>query len=258
MLELNELVVMAEAARVGVSSVERDYVMSHVVASIANQPMSEHLEFKGGTSLRLCHFMEYRYSADIDLNLTHGVDITAAMEGIDQALTETRDLLAIPHLVLSRADRQIEFVGPRGQQRPEKIKLDVSEDELIDGTGNRVPVIQRYDDQIPTPGLPTYSVTEVASEKLRCMVQRLQCRDVYDLHRLLCDEVVAVDTVWQRFEEKARHKNIDPAEFWNRLDTRMGQYKDRWDDDMSGYVADYPDFDRLERELRRTLRTAVR
>ncbi len=81
MLELNELIVMAEAARVGVSSVERDYVMSHVVASIANQPISEHLEFKGGTSLRLCHFMEYRYSADIDLNLTHGVDIAAAMVG---------------------------------------------------------------------------------------------------------------------------------------------------------------------------------
>ena len=54
------------ASRDGVDArvVERDYVLAHIVALLSSQDADARLIFKGGTSLRLLHFEEYRYSAD--------------------------------------------------------------------------------------------------------------------------------------------------------------------------------------------------
>ena len=229
--------------------------MTHIIASLANQPISEGLEFKGGTSLRLCHFPAYRYSADLDMNLTSGLSREGALQGVARALADTRDRLETPQLALSTSGAAIDFIGARGQRRPERIKLDLSDDELSGGSVNRLPVLQRYRDQQSSDGMPTYSLVETLAEKLRCLIQRLQCRDAYDLHHLLCEEAVDPVDAWGRFEEKATHKNIDPTLLWERFDPRMGQYRKRWDDEMPTYVRSYPEFDRLERELRRALRT---
>ena len=254
MLNLNQFTAIADSDGVQVPTVERDYVMSHVIAMLADQPVSAHLEFKGGTALRLCHFEEYRYSADIDFNITDEIKPADALEGLSRALAETKDSMGITHLELSEDAQNIEFVASRRQQNPDRIKLDISDDELLEATGSRVPVILRYEDQVVSEGLPTYSLTELASEKLRCILQRLQCRDAYDLHRILCDSDLEISEVWPRFEVKARHKSVDPSSFKSRFDRRMDQYRTRWEDEMSGYTADYPPFDRLERELRRALR----
>jgi predicted nucleotidyltransferase component of viral defense system len=54
-------------------AVERDYVLAHVLTAISERDHEQQLVFKGGTSLRLCHFENYRYSADLDFSLTGGV-----------------------------------------------------------------------------------------------------------------------------------------------------------------------------------------
>jgi hypothetical protein len=46
-------------------TVERDYVLAHVLTAIVERDEEQQLVFKGGTSLRLCHFTDYRYSADL-------------------------------------------------------------------------------------------------------------------------------------------------------------------------------------------------
>ena len=40
--------------------VERDYVLAHIVALISSNDLEKRLIFKGGTSLRLLHFDDYR------------------------------------------------------------------------------------------------------------------------------------------------------------------------------------------------------
>ncbi len=254
MLKQNELISIADSDGVLVKTVERDYVMSHIVSTIGDQNIADGLEFKGGTSLRLCHFRDYRYSADIDLNLTNGLPMTDALNGIAQALEEVKDLLGVPHLRLSEDSKHIEFVGPRGQARPEKIKLDISEDELTGGAVERLPIILRYDDQRPGVGLPTYSLVEVASEKFRCILQRLQCRDLYDLHRLLVDGHVNSEQAWIRFGEKAEHKDLDPNGFRQKFDTQLDKYRQRWEDEMSQYTHDVTEFRTVERQVRRELK----
>jgi predicted nucleotidyltransferase component of viral defense system len=59
------------ASRDGVDArvVERDFVLTHIVALVAAHDRDQRFVFKGGTSLRLLHFEEYRYSADLDYSI---------------------------------------------------------------------------------------------------------------------------------------------------------------------------------------------
>lgn len=43
------------------ATVERDYVLTHVLAEIASTPGTDQMVFKGGTALRVCYFDDYRY-----------------------------------------------------------------------------------------------------------------------------------------------------------------------------------------------------
>ena len=53
-------------------TVERDYVLAHVIAGFATLGDDTRLVFKGGTALRFCHTDDYRYSADLDFSLVSG------------------------------------------------------------------------------------------------------------------------------------------------------------------------------------------
>lgn len=86
-------------------------------------------------------------------------------------------------------------------------------------------------------------------------MQRLQCRDFYDLHQLLVRQAVEPNEVWETFEAKARHKNIDPGGFFERFDERVAQYEDRWVDEMSEHVlGQLQPFEAVLRQLQRCLR----
>jgi hypothetical protein len=47
----------------------------------------------------------------------------------------------------------------------------------------------------------------------RCILQRLQCRDFYDLYILLYVERVDPQEAVELFRRKARHLNLDPDTF---------------------------------------------
>lgn len=76
-----------QAARDGVpaTTVERDYALAHIVATLGSLAAGHGLVFKGGTALRLCYFEDYRYSADLDFSVVDG-DREGAYATIDAAL----------------------------------------------------------------------------------------------------------------------------------------------------------------------------
>lgn len=146
----------------------------------------------------------------------------------------------------------IEYEGPLGRVR--RLKLDLDQDELV-FSAERRSLLQRYGDAGPSAGLPTYSLEEIAAEKLRCVMQRLQCRDFYDLHQLFEGRHVDRSDAWEMFEAKARHKNIDPGGFFKRFEARIPHYEDRWVDEMSDHVlGELPQFKTALRQLRRHIR----
>jgi predicted nucleotidyltransferase component of viral defense system len=242
------------ADRDGVSApvVERDYVLTHVIESLARSGPPPGLVFKGGTALRLCFYKDFRYSADLDFSL-EGVGRSDALVGLRKAVDLCAGSIELPQLGLTSDDAlEINYVGPLG--RPRSVKLDVAEDELVLETTER-PVIRRYTDQPDEPALlRTYALEEVAGEKIRCVIQRQLCRDVSDLHRLFVQEAVDVEDAWTIFERKARFKNLDPARFAERLASRESQYRQHWQNELADLEPDLRPFDESIRQLRRALR----
>lgn len=255
MITRNLIIRRASDDGVPAATVERDYVLVHVMAAIA-EAQEERLVFKGGTALRLCHLHDYRYSADLDFSL---VDLgkADAAELIADALTRCRDAIQFPELSLTTdGDPQIQYVGPL-EAKPRWIKLDLGDDELVLETC-RTDIMLRYDDQ-PSQDCLVYTVDEIAAEKIRCVIQRQQCRDLFDLHQLFVVQGLRADFIWPAFEEKARHKGIDPAAFAARFDQREPTYRARWEDELSEHLpGDVPHFNEVSRELRRALRDQLR
>lgn len=170
----NKAQITQRAARdnVPAATVERDYVLTHVIAGLASIPQQHGLVFKGGTALRLCFFEEYRYSADLDFSVVTGT-IEDAYEVIQAALAATGG--AIDTLYLTDDDPiKIAYQGPLGRER--KLKLDIADDEIVLNT-ETIGLIPRWDDMPDQHGLTVYSLSEITGEKLRCVMQRLQCRE---------------------------------------------------------------------------------
>ncbi len=236
------------ASRDGVDArvVERDYLLAHIVALISAHDADHKLVFKGGTSLRLLHFDDYRYSADLDYSVVAGSE-EEAREVIRGALASKRPE-SIPELGLD--GDAIAYVGPLGAART--IKLDLADDELVVNTERRA-LLPRWSDT-PECNVLAYTRLEVTAEKLRCVLQRRQCRDFLDLNLLLAEQ--DLDAAADLFRQKATHRKLVPATFAEKFERRVEEYRRHWEEELSQHVGEVPHFDAVEREVRRELRKA--
>jgi uncharacterized protein len=254
---IHQNVIKRRADEDGLSAfaVERDYVLAHSLTAISERDREQRLVFKGGTALRLCHFENYRYSADLDFSLTGKVDAEGATRLIAEALVECRERIGFSSLELDdRTPPRIAYVGPLGA-KPRFVKLDLAADELVEDTTN-LPINPRYEDQ-EEGRCRVYTLEEIAAEKLRCVMQRLQCRDLYDLHELLVVNNVDAEAIWPLFERKARHRDRNPGRFGESFADRIPRLKERWDRELVDYIASPPAFDGVLRAVRRELRFAL-
>lgn len=246
MTSRGQLTKIASKDGVDARVVELDYVLAHVVALIAAQNADRALVFKGGTSLRLLHFDDYRYSADLDFSVVKGGKdearelITAALAGTPPATIAALEV----------ADDAILYKGPLGAQR--RIKLDLADDELVVNTEER-PLLRRWADT-PECNVVAYTKLEITAEKLRCILQRRQCRDFLDLSLLLGQD--ELDAVADLFRQKATHRGLDPSTFAERFEKRVEDYKDQWTQELEQYLGEVPHFEEVERSVRRELRKA--
>jgi predicted nucleotidyltransferase component of viral defense system len=242
------------ADRDGVSAraVERDYILAHILDGLARADEPS-LVFKGGTALRFCHLEDFRYSADLDFS-ARGVTVAEARAIVGRALEATAEARGFEVLELDASvPPRIRYVGPL--QRERTIKLDLTDDELVIQTDRR-PIHTHWPDVDGDGELTVYSVSETGGEKLRCVVQRLQCRDLYDLDALF--ETLGLDPAEAaaRFDEKARHRGIDPNLFAERYEARLESYEARWGAELVEHMRDPPHFDAVSRRVGRHLRAA--
>lgn len=236
-------------------AVERDYVLAHALAAISEHARQARIVFKGGSALRLCHLEDYRYSADLDFSLIDGLDTENALHLVADALADCKECLGFPLLSLTESTPpRIEYVGPLGA-KPRSLKLDLATDELVENAAT-LPITRRYEDQEECQCL-VYTLEEIAAEKLRCVMQRLQCRGLYDLHELLVACRVDAEAIWPLFGRKARHRDRDPNRFRDYFTDREARWAERWDKELAEYVMAPPHFDGVLRAVRRELRFAL-
>ncbi len=161
---------------VSARTVERDYVLAHVVAAVAISRVVTNLVFKGGTALRMCHFREFRYSADLDFFIIDGT-IQDGLRAVYEALENVAG--SVSQLELTEDDPpRVAYVGPLDRQRT--LKLDIADDEYAVNT-EYCSLLPRWSDLPKAAKVHVYTPLETAAEKLRCILQRLQCRDLFDL-----------------------------------------------------------------------------
>lgn len=250
----------ANDERLPAQTIERDYVLAHLCADIGAIGDAR-LVFKGGTLLRLCYFEGYRYSADLDFSAVDGLTVDAARALVDTAIGACRARLELPVLELTDADGAppwVTYVGPLGA-KPRKLKLDISGDEPV-SSRTRVALQRRWPDLPDDAAIDAYTLDEVSAEKVRCIAERLQCRDLYDMHELLDGGHVHALDAWHLYLRKAENdeqrgrQRTPPREWSTMFERRLAAYRDRWDGELGDYLpGGVPHFDDIERRTRRLL-----
>jgi predicted nucleotidyltransferase component of viral defense system len=238
--------------------VERDYVLAHIVAQLHRAALTGggRLVFKGGTALRLVHVGEYRYSADLDFSVLDGTsdEALAALAGV---VVAAKDHAGFPLLELNTESKpMVQYIGPLQASKPRELKVDLATDEHVE-TIEQLGVRPVWDDLPESVPFDVYPLGEIAAEKLRCVIQRLQCRDLFDLFQLVENLGVDLADIRPLFERKVEAKNLDPDLFPQRFEDRLPQYERRWNEEMGEHLPyDPPNFDGVIRIVRRHLRAA--
>jgi len=249
------------------SQIEKDYVISWILTGIArNEPLSNNLLFKGGTVLKKFYFEDYRYSEDLDFTLLDEKITSDAIkesfddifEYIKQEAMITLSLSDIGVHETGNINFYINYAGPLGGLGANKqVKVDISQDELLQFPVAERDMIARYSDHEPCR-LKCYSLEEVMTEKMRSLLSRQQPRDFYDLWYLTTHEEMEMSDCLAAYEAKAKHKGLVPE----RLETRLNQltpiFKARWTTSLSDQIRDLPPFEQVSRELGRNFRKLFR
>lgn len=198
MIKKEELLHLQKQLNLPLSTLEKDYVLSLLIWGISqNDSLKSSWVFNGGTCLKKCFFGNYRFSEDLDYTLTSEASISPPF--IEEHLLEVFSLiyerfgLMIDHKNLSIQpfpDKKglfiqikIPFQGPLlSSGSLPKIKLDLSQEEIIVDTLTYMPLLHQYSDSNNmNTSVLCYSIYEIFAEKLRAFVQRTRPRDLYDI-----------------------------------------------------------------------------
>lgn len=263
MIKPGEIQKKARDAGVRDQQIEKDYILSWILQGIAQySTLSKTIIFKGGTVLKKVYFEDYRFSEDLDFTL---LDDAITNEQIFEWFTEVFEFIKeeanIPIEIIDNNEHQdgginfyISYVGPLGGLGAnKKVKVDISRSEQLVFEPVLNNVFVGYSDQ-EEHQLLCYSLEEVLVEKLRCVMQRMQARDFYDIWYLLEINNMDIDFYSAEFRQKCESKEIDPTEFHAKLEQRLPQYKGRWEKSMADQIQDLPDFETVLREVMRHLK----
>jgi len=244
---------------------EKNYFLTLVLQLIANSKLGKTLVFKGGTALHHCYLDQYRFSEDLDFTLIDdGISNEHIFEWFREIFEYVQEEANIPLEIIDDNEHEdgginfyISYIGPLGGQgNNKKVKIDISRSEKLVFEIITQDVIISYTDQEPHQ-LLCYPLEEVLVEKLRSAMQRMQPRDFYDIWYLLEIHRMDIDFYTNEFKTKCENKEINPAEFHEKFNQRLPQYKGRWKKSMADQIHDLPDFEQVEREVMRHVKKFV-
>lgn len=272
MIEKNEVLRMAKELDLRPDTIEKDYVLGWVLWGINQHSKISKWAFKGGTSLKKCHFETFRFSEDLDFTLTDSNHLNS--EFLLQTFTEITERITEEIGIEFFSDRftfkiiekgnnrfsaqgKIHFNGPlRRTQGVASIKLDLTSDEVLVLTAVAKDIHHPYSDGASDGmSINCYAFEEVIAEKIRALAQRARPRDLYDVihfyrnremieNRKLVYSVLAEKCAFKNmavptFASIERHEKMDELEqqWANMLDHQLPFLPP-----MESFWSDLPDF----------------
>ena len=263
MIKPGEIQQRANAVGVRDQQIEKDYILSWILFGIAkHEQLSKAIVFKGGTVLKKIYFEDYRFSEDLDFTLLNAeISNEQIFSWFNEVFEFIKDEANIPLDIIDNNEHEdgginfyISYIGPLGGQGNNKrVKVDISRSEQLVFEPVMNDVIIGYSD-LEEHQLLCYPLEEVLVEKMRSVMQRMQARDFYDIWYLLEEHEMDADYYISEFEAKCKSKDLQHTDFPKKLDERLPQYKGRWKSSMSEQIKDLPDFDQVEREVKKHLK----
>ena len=253
------------ARKIGVrdTQIEKDYILTWILAGISNhERLSRLMAFKGGTVLKKVYFEDYRYSEDLDFTLLNdsvsNEEIFTCFQGVFNWIKEEAN---IGLQIIEDAEHEsgsinfyIAYTGPLGGTAlNKKVKVDITRKEILEFEPSPKPVFIHYSD-INSFKIFCYPLEEVLIEKMCALMGRTQPRDLYDLWYLLEYDKMDIAYSWPEFERKAKNKGHTPAEFKEKVQSKLNGFKGRWEGSLSNQIKDLPGFDLVVRELNKHFR----
>ncbi len=149
--------------------------------------------------------------------------------------------------------KRIAYQGPLGRQR--FLKIDITDDELVLNVDTMC-LLPRWSDLPDSIAVSVYPLVEIAAEKLRCIMQRMQCRDLFDLWFLFENGSISPSDAEDIFRQKATHRKLNPSDFETRYQLRLQQYQRYWEKELDNHLAnEVPHFEHVKRTVNRQLRS---
>lgn len=181
-MNLDERDRVATQFGVAIEQVERDHLISHLLAFLSRQ-LGDRIHFIGGTALARTYLPDGRLSEDIDLialgdrkQVAHDLDTA-----LPRALSRTHGRLTIEPALSSTADTLPVLIRP-ASGHPVRLQLLSSRDRILWPTERRT-LIQRYTD-VPPAALLVPTLPAFAASKTATWADRHAARDLWDLWAL--------------------------------------------------------------------------
>ena len=267
MIRPAEIQKKANREKVRDTQIEKDYILTWILTGVAaNNVLAKALAFKGGTVLKKFYFEDYRFSEDLDFTLIDdNLSNEAILEAFDEVFQYVREEANIPLALedfgiheTGNINFYISYIGPLGGIGANKrVKVDISRTEKLCFELETRSIFEEYSDQEACTIL-CYSLSEVMTEKMRSLLSRTQPRDYYDLWYLSEIEGMEMAELRYEFEEKARHKELDPNALQDKLEEKVAVFKSRWEKSMKDQIADLPPFEQVQRELGKHFRLLLK
>lgn len=190
-----------EAAKrfdLGIANIERDYVFGWIVSGVYQSPLlQERLILKGGNALRKVHLPLTRFSDDLDFSTPETVDPEPLLAELNEvcrfveARTGVEFNLARNKVEEDRyvdRERQVfkarlyfnDFAG-QGDHIQIAVRMDLTANDRLRLPVQTRPLIHPYSDAndcvVP---VRVVQLEEVLADKLRCLLQRRYCFDLFD------------------------------------------------------------------------------
>lgn len=253
--------------RIPEAVIERDYVLAWFLNGLAEHPLRDRLAFKGGTALRRCWFIGYRFSEDMDFTLTGPLVIEDIQAGFRDIYAAVESASGVRFRFGREARRQgrnnhtfyLEYQGPLPTTNDVKVDITINEKICFPLTDR--PILRQYEkfDDLPEgTTVKSYSLEEIVVEKITALSDRArnQPRDLYDLWFLLERGEFWLPRLKSEFEEKLAFRGRSAENVLEHVATKEERLRRLWEQRLAQQMSNLPPFDNVFRDVSRKLRSA--
>lgn len=252
--------------------VEKDYVIGWILRGLWKSGIYNDLVFKGGTCLKKVYFRNYRFSEDLDFNLSDGPsvldDLSSALassppmpEDLEFMDIEVKERKGVRYKAGEVVGYEVKvpyrLLRKSGDASKIKMDLTLTVHEPLYLPVRKMPIFHDYDDEVSMSlvRVRAYSLEEILAEKIRTLFQRTgRPRDIYDIWRIFNDTDVnkALSILPDKFTIKGVEFSPDA------LMDKKPIYEANWRTSMPVLVRgnDLPDFDTVWRCVENIIKLA--